>query len=86
MRPATRPTAIVIDHAAGTGVPEFDDWCRAHGWELELNVPCLIRGVARGNLVLCRAAGMLYTGAEIALAEALSKQLALAVEADRLAR
>ena len=86
MRPATRPTAIVIDHAAGTGVPEFDDWCRAHGWELELNVPCLIRGVARGSLVLCRAAGMLYTGAEIALAEALSKQLALAVEADRLAR
>ncbi|MBC7974817.1 MAG: GAF domain-containing sensor histidine kinase [Myxococcales bacterium] len=86
MRSHTVPAAVVIDHAAGTAAREFDEWGRVHGWALELNVPCMIRGVARGSLVLCRAAGMSYTSAEIALAEALAKQLALAVEADRLSR
>ena len=84
--PSARTRAVVIDHAAGTLEPDFDAWTRAHGWELELNVPCVVGGTARGALVLYRGAGAAYTPAEVALAEALAKQLALAMEADRLAR
>ncbi len=84
--PSARTRAVAIDHAVGTAEPDFDAWTRVHDWELELNVPCVVGGIARGALVLYRGAGAAYTPAEVALAEALAKQLALAMEADRLAR
>jgi signal transduction histidine kinase len=81
-----RTHALVIDHAAGTPEPDFDAWTRTHGWELELNVPCVVGGVARAAVGLYRGAETPYTPAEVALAEAVAKQLALAMEADRLTR
>jgi signal transduction histidine kinase len=87
--PSADTRVVVIDHTVGhtadTPQREVAAWCRAHGWPLALRVPCMVGGVARGGLVLCRAESAPYTAAEIALAEALAKQLALAVQADRLA-
>jgi signal transduction histidine kinase len=77
--------AVSLDHAAGTCVPEFDHFCCACGWESELNVPCVIGNVAEGALVIYRGAGLPYSECEIALAETLSAQLALALQASRLA-
>ncbi|TYQ27738.1 GAF domain-containing protein [Pseudanabaena sp. UWO311] len=80
-----RTRAVQLDHAAGTCVPEFDDFTRACGWESELNVPCFIGNSADGALVIYRGAGLPYSEAEIALAETLSAQLALALQTSRLA-
>jgi signal transduction histidine kinase len=74
-----------LDHAAGTCIPEFDDFCCSCGWETELNVPCVIGEVAEGALVIYRGASLPYSECEIALAETLSAQLALALQASRLA-
>lgn len=79
-----RTHAMVIDHQQGSAEPLFDEWARDCGWEMELNVPCFVSGRSRWALVMYRGAAEPFSQAEIALAEAVSKQLALALQADRL--
>jgi signal transduction histidine kinase len=79
-----RSRPVVIDHRAGTARPDFDAFARANGWDLELNTPILVAGKAVGALCIYRGVAARYTPAEISLAETLSAQLALALEARRL--
>lgn len=78
-----RTRARVIDHYAGTVLPEIDRQAIANGWGMELNVPLVADGRCDGSLVVYRATA--YTPDEVALAETLGKQLSLAVRLDRLA-
>jgi len=80
-----RTQAIILDHLAGTPEPEFDEFTCANDWHLELNVPLVVNGYAEGALVVYRPAGEQFTSAEVTLAESLGKQLALAMQANRLA-
>jgi signal transduction histidine kinase len=80
-----RTQATYLDHAAGTGVPEFDYYCCNYNRGSELNVPCVIGDAAEGSLVIYRPSGALYSESEIALAETLAAQLALALQASRVA-
>ena len=80
-----RTRAVILDHTCGTSEPEFHEFACKHGWATELNVPLVVDGYAEGALLIYRPAGTTYTSAEIGLAEALGKQLALAMQASRLA-
>ena len=80
-----RTRAVILDHTCGTSEPEFHEFACKHGWATELNVPLVVDGYAEGALLIYRPAGTTYTPAEIGLAEALGKQLALAMQASRLA-
>lgn len=80
-----RLAPAVLDHAAGTAVPAFDRMALALRATYELNVPIVRDGLARGALVIYRDSRP-YDEAELALADALGKQLALGAETARLAR
>ena len=81
-----RTRAVVVDHAAGTSVPEFDIFARDLGWDLELNVPIVSDSRAIGALCVYRNKGAgEYTPQEIRFAESLSAQLAMAMLAKDLA-
>jgi signal transduction histidine kinase len=80
-----RYRASVLDHRAGSAVPEFDRFCCAHRMEVELNVPLVIGEIAEGAMLFFRRAGETFSPGEIALAEALGKQMALAMQASRVA-
>lgn len=82
--PYYRVDAVLVDHAAGTCAPHFDAWTTGLGAGLELNVPCVVGECAPCALTLYRRSDWHFTDAEIALAEALAKQLALAMQADRV--
>jgi signal transduction histidine kinase len=85
-RPASRVIgACVLDHVAGTAVPDFDRFALSYGWELELNIGVAARGVRAFSLCIFRKRTHPYSDQEIRLAEALAKQLGLAVEISRLA-
>ena len=75
----------IVDHHVGTSVPEFDNWARDHGWEMELNLPLVVGSKPFAALCLYHGAQRSYRPSEIELAEALVKQLSLAVQASRLA-
>ena len=77
--------SIVVDHSAGTSEKDFDAWLSANDWAMELNVPLVVGDRSIGALTLNRGATRAYTASEIGLAEALVKQLTLAVQASRLA-
>lgn len=80
-----RKHTLILNHLTGTVVPEFDTFIQTHGWELELNLPLVINDVAEAALCIYRSAAKPFTTNEIALAEALGKQLALAIQLTRLA-
>lgn len=81
-----RTRAVIVDHDAGTSVPEFDTFARNLGWDLELNVPIVSDSRAIGALCVFRSksAGA-YTPQEVRFAESLSAQLAMAMLAKDLA-
>jgi hypothetical protein len=79
-----RTRASVVDHRKNYPRTSRDEFCIATGWDLELNVPLVVSGEANGALVISRPAGLPFTPREIALAERLGQQLALAMEVDRL--
>ena len=78
--------AVFLDHQAGTVVPEFDAFALSLNWGAELNVPLVVNGISHGSIVIYREAGNYYSDYEIALAETLAKQFALAVETSTLFR
>ena len=80
-----RTRAVILDHGAGSSVSEFDTFCCQNGWDVELNVPLIVNGFADGALLIYRSAGATFTPSEIALAQTLGQQLALAMQASRLA-
>ncbi|MBD2021124.1 GAF domain-containing protein [Leptolyngbya sp. FACHB-36] len=80
-----RTRAVVVDHLAGTSEPDFDEFACVNGWHVELNVPLVVDDCADGALVIYRSADEQFTPAEVTLAESLGKQLALAMQANRLA-
>ena len=80
-----RTRAFTLDHQRGTSVPEFDAWAVENGFGSELNVPLVASGQMIGALVIYRPAGATFEPSEVALAERLGKQLALAVATARLA-
>ena len=77
--------SVVLDHADGTAVPEFDDFAFRTGQELELNIGVASGGVRAFTLCVFRRRTSPFAAPEIALAEALAKQLGLAMETSRLA-
>jgi signal transduction histidine kinase len=84
--PRMRNRAVVVDHMKGTGVARFDEFAKANGWDLELNVPLVVNDAADGALIIYRKSDLPYSSSEIALAETLGKQLALAMQTTSLAR
>ncbi|PSB64386.1 hypothetical protein C7B79_09890 [Chroococcidiopsis cubana CCALA 043] len=80
-----RTRSVIIDHTIANTVPEFHTFAVSQGWELELNQPLLVDGKADGALIVYRKLNQPFTEAEITLAETLAKQLALAMQASRLA-
>ncbi len=76
---------VVLDHLIGTAVPEFDAFAVGTDWELELNLGVARGGVRVFTLCIYRKRTNPFTASEIALAEALTKQLSLALETSRLA-
>jgi signal transduction histidine kinase len=80
-----RLKAPVADHTEGSAVPESDRCCQIPGMETELNVPVVVGDTVAGSMLFFRGPGESFTAGEIALAEALAKQIALAVQASRVA-
>jgi signal transduction histidine kinase len=80
-----RTRASRIDHVRGTSIPAFDEWAVGNGFARELNVPLVIGGQNQGALVIYRHADEAFEPAEVALAERLAQQLAMAVAATRVA-
>jgi len=80
-----RTLPVIIDHTTANTVPAFHTFVISQGWELELNQPLLVDGKADGALVIYRTLNHPFTETEIILVEALAKQLALAMQASRLA-
>lgn len=83
LHPARRTS--VLDHAAGTALPQWDAFMRRQGWELALHVPLFVGGVPGAELVIYRGSGERYSPDEVAMAEKLGKLLALAMTASRMA-
>ncbi len=82
VRNRTRP--VIIDHTRANTVPDFHAFAIAQGWELELNQPLLVEGKADGALVIYRSGNQPFSELEMMLAEALAKQLALAMQVSQL--
>jgi signal transduction histidine kinase len=76
---------IVLNHALGTSVPEFDRFALDVGWDMELNIGVAACGVRASSLCIYRGRLHPFTPNEVALGESLAKQLGLAVQTVRLA-
>lgn len=83
--PRLRKRAVIVDHEAGSAAPEFDGFCRSNRMDVELNVPLVVGDAAEGAVLFFRRAGETFSEDEIALAEALGKQIAIAMQARRIA-
>lgn len=77
---------IVVDHAAGTTIPEFDAFTVGLDLGLELNIGVSANGVRASTLVIYREWDRPFTEDEIALGDALAKQLGVAYQTHRLAQ
>lgn len=75
---------VLLNHVTGTSVKEFDDFATAVGWDLELNIGVASKGIRAYSLCVYRLHNHAFTEAEIVLAEALAKQIGLAMETCRL--
>ena len=80
-----RKHPVILDHTLGTAVDRFDQFCTEIGWDIELNIPLVIGGEADGAFLIFRGSGATFTSNEVALAETLGKQLALALQMSRRA-
>ncbi|MEJ1929234.1 GAF domain-containing protein [Nostoc sp. NIES-2111] len=79
-----RRGATFINHLQGTGHPTVDGWALANGWEFELNAPCFSGNKVQGALCIYRSSDRPYSALDVSLAESLARQLALAIQVDRL--
>ncbi|MCZ8101677.1 MAG: GAF domain-containing sensor histidine kinase [Novosphingobium sp.] len=75
----------MLDHRSAKSWPEAHSFKIAMRWELELNVPIIVGGEAQAALLIFRDGEHPFSDAEIALAESLGQQLAVAMQAVRLA-
>lgn len=75
---------VILDHTAGTSVPEFDAFALGVGWDIELNIGVASKGIRAFTLCIYRGHKFPFTQQEIILGEALAKQLGLAMETCRL--
>lgn len=80
-----RTQSTLLDHRTTTIVPRFHEFACAMNWHLELNTPLVVDGRADGALVIHRDEHHPFTAHEVALAERLSRPLAIAMHANRLA-
>ncbi len=80
-----RSLPSIINHNTATATPAFHAFASSLGWDWELNVPLLVNGVSDGALVLFRPADRPFTENDFSLAGSLAKQLALAMQADKIA-
>lgn len=76
---------VVLNHATGTAVPTFDAFAVANYWDHELNIGVAAAGIRASTLCIYRDLAHPFQAEEIALGEALAKQLGLALETWRLA-
>jgi signal transduction histidine kinase len=80
-----RSLPSIINHNTATATPAFHAFASSLGWDWELNVPLLVNGVSDGALVLFRPASRPFTENDFSLAGTLAKQMALAMQADKIA-
>ncbi len=77
---------VFLDHVKGTSVPEFDQWAVSIGCDLELNIGIASQGVRCATLCVYRPRGRPYSPREIVLAEALARQIGLALQVTKLSQ
>ena len=77
---------VCLDHTKGTAVPEFDQWAISIGLELELNIGIASQGERCATLCVYRPRGRPFTPREIVLAEALARQIGLALQVTKLSQ
>ena len=75
---------VVLNHFTGTSVAEFDEFAIKVGWDHELNIGVASKGIRAFTLCIYRSHNHDFADSEIILAEALAKQLGLAMETCRL--
>ncbi len=80
-----RTLPALIHHRSATASPELHSFAQSMGWDWELNVPLLVAGVADGALTLYRSDADPFTEGDFSLAEALAKQISLAMKISRVA-
>ena len=76
---------VILDHAAGTSIPAFDQFAVGNNWHWELNIGIGSGGSRAATLCIFRDRSQPFTTAEIMLGESLAKQLGLAFRTARLA-
>lgn len=79
----TRP--LVVHHATAVAAPEMHAFAQKMGWDWELNVPLVVGKWAEGAITLFRSGKESFSEQDIELAQALSKQIALAMKVNRIA-
>lgn len=79
-----RTASAVQDHRTSQQWPEAHAWVLSMGWSIELNVPLVVQGSARGALSFFRQARQAFAAQDIAQAEALARQVAMAMQASRV--
>ena len=84
--PVRRSVCAVQDHRTAAAWPEAHRWVLSMGWSVELNVPLVVKGKARGALSIFRKHPPAFSDHDIALAEALARQVAVAMQARRVAQ
>lgn len=77
---------VFLDHVKGTAVPEFDQWAISIGCDLELNIGIASQGVRCATLCVYRSRQRPYSPREIVLAEALARQIGLALQVTKLSQ
>jgi signal transduction histidine kinase len=80
------PGTVFLDHVKGTSVPEFDQWAVSNGCDLELNIGIASQGLRCATLCVYRARQRPFTRREIVLAEALARQIGLALQVTKLSQ
>jgi len=76
---------VILNHFRGTSVPEFDHFAVGNAWDLELNIGVGAQGNRAFTLCIYRSQERPFSDHEIALGEALAKQIGLAMEIAGLA-
>ncbi|MXO35346.1 hypothetical protein B4U45_22595 [Mycobacterium persicum] len=80
-----RSSPSVVHHTKATASPALHNFCRSRGWAWELNVPLMVNGVSCAAITLHRDEQQPFSTGEVALGETLGKQVALAIQVNRLA-
>lgn len=83
--PTSAVGPAIVDHVAGTVVPEFDRFAIGAGWELELNIGVGLQELRMCTLCVYRLRVHPFSAEEIELATALANQIGFALETSRIA-